>query len=395
MLTMPMNIEPTVLIVGAGPAGLGCAVALKQCGIEDVLILDKRGVGATFEAWPRQMKLLTPSFHSNPFGAVDLNAITPNTSPADFLHTQHPTGAEYASYLQAVARHYQIRVEIGEVRSLVKGRDMFTVQTSAGLISPRFIIWAAGEFSHPDTRGITGADLCLHSSQVRDWSLLRGEKFSIIGGFESGIDAALHLAWLGKEAHLLSRGEPWGDHSSDPSRTLSPRTRDRLRRCILDAPGSLHFYKHADIVKITETRTGFELTDAVGTPFQSPTAPILATGFHSSLDIISRHFSWRGGHAILDETTDESSTTPGLFYSGPSLVHREAMFCFIYKFRARFGIIARTIAQRLSKPWEEPLRLWRERGFMVEDLACCTDCKCAVDSDEADNPEVSEYAVAA
>jgi hypothetical protein len=32
---------------------------------------------------------------------------------------------------------------------------------------------------------------------------------------------------------------------------------------------------------------------------------------------------------------------------------------------------------------------------MVEDLACCTDCKCAVDGEEAENPEVSEYAAAA
>jgi len=390
-----MNTEPTVLIVGAGPAGLGCAVALKQCGIEDVLILDKRGVGATFEAWPRQMKLLTPSFHSNPFGAADLNAITPHTSPADFLHTEHPTGAEYASYLKAIARYYQLRVETGEVRTLTRSADGFIVQTTVGQLSPHFVIWAAGEFSHPDTRGIRGAELCVHSSQVRDWSTLRGKKFSIVGGFESGIDAAIHLAWLGKDAHLLSRAEPWGDRSSDPSRSISPRTRDRLRRCLLDAPGSLSFYKNADITQVIKTRTGYELTDADGTPFQSPTAPILATGFHSSLDIISRSFTWRGGHAILDEATDESSLTPGLFYSGPSLMHREAMFCFIYKFRARFGIIARTIAQRLGKPWEQPLKLWRERGFMVEDLACCTDCRCAVDGEEAENPDVSEYAAAA
>ena len=34
-----------VLIVGAGPAGLGVALALKQAGITDQLIVDTREVG--------------------------------------------------------------------------------------------------------------------------------------------------------------------------------------------------------------------------------------------------------------------------------------------------------------------------------------------------------------
>jgi len=387
-----MHTEINVLIIGAGPAGIGCAAALQRCGIENVLILDKSGVGASFEAWPKQMKLLTPSFHSNPFGAVDLNAITPNTSPADYLHTQHPTGAEYARYLKAVSLYYELRFLHAEARKIRRTGDGFTVETSQGILKPRFIIWAAGEFGHPDQRGIIGADLCLHNSKVRDWSELKGKKFTVIGGYESGIDAAIQLAWLGREVDLLSRGEPWGETSSDPSRALSPRTRDRLKRCLCDAPGRLHFYKNADIVDVSKVHGGYELTDVDGTPFLSPTQPILATGFRSSLEIISQHFAWRGDHAILDEATDESTTTHGLFYSGPSLVHREAMFCFIYKFRSRFGIITRTIAERMGKEWQEPLKLWRERGFMIEDLACCTDCKCAVDSEEEDNPEVTDYA---
>ena len=72
-----------VLIVGAGPAGIGCAVALEACGVE-VQLVDAKGVGASFEGWPRQMRLLTPSFHSNAFGGEDLNAVTTDTSPADY-----------------------------------------------------------------------------------------------------------------------------------------------------------------------------------------------------------------------------------------------------------------------------------------------------------------------
>ena len=381
-----------VIIVGAGPAGLGCAVALRECGIQDVLVLDKRGPGASFAAWPRQMRLLTPSFHSNNFNAVDLNAITPHTSPAIFLHTQHPTGGEYARYLEAIAAHFKLDITIGDVDRIEKTRRGFSVHSSCGSIMSRFVIWAAGEFSHPDTRGIQGAEFGLHNSLVKDWSTLEGQEFSIIGGFESGLDAAIHLAWLGKAVRLFSRGEPWDSKDPDPSRSLCPRTRDRLKRCLTDAPGSIRFCKDADIVKVDQAAGGFQMHAADGNSFLSETPPIFATGFHGAMDVISQHFTWNNGHAVLNEDTDESVLTPGLFYSGPSLVHRGTTFCFIYKFRARFGIIARAVASRLGEEWEAPLRLWRERGFVIEDLACCVDCKCAVKAEEPEQVKNSEYA---
>ena len=88
--------QTSVLIVGAGPAGLGVSLALKQAGVTDQLVVDEREVGAAFRAWPSNMSLLTPSFFSNSFGLTDLNSIDPQTSPADFLRTQHPKGTGYA-----------------------------------------------------------------------------------------------------------------------------------------------------------------------------------------------------------------------------------------------------------------------------------------------------------
>ena len=38
-----------VAIVGAGPAGLGCAVALKEFGVDDIIVLDRHEVGASFQ----------------------------------------------------------------------------------------------------------------------------------------------------------------------------------------------------------------------------------------------------------------------------------------------------------------------------------------------------------
>jgi cation diffusion facilitator CzcD-associated flavoprotein CzcO len=382
-----------VLIVGAGPAGLGCAIALRECGVENLLVVDRDGVGASFEKWPVQMRMITPSFHSNPYGQVDLNAITPHTSPADYLRTEHPTGQEYARYLRSLAQHYEIPLRGGvEVKGIGKKKDIFHLTTSADPIRARFVIWAAGEFFHPDNGGIEGAEWCLHNSTIADWRDLPGVEHAVIGGFESGIDAAIHLARAGKSVHVLSRGEPWHHDSPDPSRTLTPYTRDRLKSVYLEAAGSIRLYKNADIVRVERYDECFAVIDRDGIPFEISTPPILCTGFGGALRGVEEHFNDESGKPVFSEEADESLVTSGLFYSGPALQHRGTLFCFIYKFRGRFGIIARAIAERLDLEWSGPLKLWWQRGFLIEDLACCTDCTCAVEAEEEVAPApVAEY----
>jgi len=380
-----------VLIVGAGPAGLGCAVALKACGVEKLRILERDKVGAAFERWPAQMRMITPSFHSNPFGQTDLNSITPQTSPADFLGREHPSGEDYARYLRAVADYYELPVETGtEALSVEREGRELVVETDSGPQRARFVIWAAGEFFQPHRGGIAGAEHCLHNSEVADWSQLPGVEHAVVGGFESGIDAAVHLARAGKSVHVLSRGEPWHADHSDPSRALTPYTRDRLKAAFLEAPGTVRFYKNADVVEVRKHEDRYLLLVRDDEPFEISTPPILCTGFRGGLRGVAEHFRDEDGAPAFTEGADEAPLTPGLFYSGPALRHRGSLFCFIYKFRARFGIVAREIAGRLGLETEAPLKLWRERGFLVEDLACCTDCQCAVES-EAETPEAEDY----
>lgn len=387
------EVNLDVAVIGAGPAGLGCALALQACGVERMAIFDRSEVGASFARWPRQMRLITPSFHSNPFRQPDLNAITPKTSPADFLHGEHPTGREYALYLKAVATHYALPVREGTgVEEIKTSRAGFDVITSNGVVRARNVIWAAGEFSRPDHGGIKGAHHCRHNGEVADWKLLRGGEYTIIGGYESGIDAAVNLAWLGKNVKVLSRGEPWHVSSPDPSVALSPYTIDRLKAALLEAPGSIHFYKNADISEVTRQRGRWRVHDRAGGVYESETAPILCTGFHTALLPVRHLFHEAEGQLIFSEEADESTLTPGLFYSGPSLVHRGSSFCFIYKFRSRFGVVARAIAQRLGLRWEAALRPWQDHGFMLEDLSCCVDCQCAVAAtEEREVPPVAEY----
>lgn len=388
--------QTRVLIVGAGPAGLGVSLALKKAGVTEQIVLDAREVGAAFSSWTSGMALLTPSFFSNSFGLTDLNSIDPDTSPADFLNTQHPDGPSYANYLEAIVQHFQLPVETGvKVTSVTKTSSNFSVETSQGLITTEFIVWAAGQFFHPRDRDFPGSQHALHNSAIKDWQELEGDSFTIIGGYESGVDAALNLINHGKKVRLISRGEPWASDHPDPSRSLSPRTLDRLRE-ILKTPRkaeSLEFVKNTTIKSIESSSGFWTLRDQDDIPIATTTRPILANGFHSGLDLVSDLFDYdENSLPVFSEEADESSITRGLFYSGPSLVHRNALFCFIYKFRARFGVIAAEIARRLDLPnIEENLQSYAKAGFMNTDLDCCTNCECAIETNTSDTPEPASF----
>lgn len=69
-----------IVIVGAGPAGIGLAVTLRDFQFPDGVVLDRHEIGASFNRWPKEMRLITPSFNSTPFGILDLNAVALDTS---------------------------------------------------------------------------------------------------------------------------------------------------------------------------------------------------------------------------------------------------------------------------------------------------------------------------
>ncbi len=59
------------------------------------------------------MQFISPSFPGNNFGFTDLNAISYDSSPAFSLRREHPSGQEYAHYLQQAATAFALEVEKG------------------------------------------------------------------------------------------------------------------------------------------------------------------------------------------------------------------------------------------------------------------------------------------
>lgn len=366
-----------VVIAGAGAAGIGMGIILRELGVARFAILERHDVGASFARWPREMRFITPSFTSNAFGQLDLNAVALNTSPAYTLQREHPTGAEYTDYLRMIAGHFALPirtyVEVARVEH-VADENGFIVHTSAGTLRSAFVIWAAGEFQYPRTYPFPGAELCRHNAEVVSWQEIAGDEAIVIGGFESGIDAAYHLTMAGKRVRVLDGSGCWENETSDPSISLSPYTRERLAGA-LDT-GRLELIGGAVVVEVERHGAGYRVRDVDGDTWETATPPILATGFTGSLQLVRDLFAWGEDGDVRLTERDESTLAPGLFLVGPSVHHGNAVFCYIYKFRQRFAVVAETIGARLGVDLA-PLAAYRENAMFLDDLSCCdTECAC-------------------
>lgn len=359
-----------VIVVGAGAAGVGVAIALSQAGVENLVLIDRDTVGASFASWPEETRFITPSFPSNSIGMLDLNSIAIGVSPAFNMRVEHPTGKEYAAHLRELADYFELPLlENTDVLGIEKERDLFLVKTEKIVIEARNVIWAAGEYQYPSLNAFDGSEHCRHTSSVHKYADLKGDDFMIIGGYESGIDAAYHLAKCGKNIRVFDMNGPWEEASSDPSLALSTYSFERIEHP--------HFREHVELIAHTTIHSVtfedgvYELKTQDGQTYQSKERPLLASGFDGSHKFVSHLFEQReDGFPTLTDR-DESTIVPGMYLCGPSVRHDGHIFCFIFKYRQRFAIVAQAIASSLNLPTEDFIRAYRGWGMYLDDLSCC------------------------
>ena len=363
------------VIVGAGAAGVGAAVALRHAGIENFVVLDRHTVGASFASWPAETRFITPSYPTNSIGMLDLNSIAIGTSPAFSLEVEHPTGEEYAIYLRAVAHFFELPVrQDTDVMQVAKVGDGFRIDTADGTLQAKHVIWAAGEFQYPLLNGFVGSQLCRHTATIASYGELDGDDFIVVGGYESGVDVAYHLAYRDKRVRLFDKDCPWEEESSDPSVALSPFTLERMREDWFVE--QVELFPHTPIESVTRADAMYEVTARDGHRFETRVPPLWAGGFEGSHKLVADLFERRDdGFPLLSEH-DESTIVPGVFLCGPAVRHDNSVFCFIYKYRQRFAVVAKAIATSLGLPAEE-LEEYRNWGMYLDDLSYCgEECVC-------------------
>lgn len=363
----------SIVIVGAGAAGIGFGAMLKRFEITDFLILERGDIAQSFLNWPKSTRFITPSFTTNGFGFPDINAVVPNTSPAFTFEKEHLSGKEYANYLHLVAQNYDLPIQTHtSVEAVEKEGDFYILHTALETIRARYVIFATGEFQNPYRPDVPGAELGMHYGEIETFGIQSDSTYNIIGGNESGCDALINLTLMGTQAHLYTQNYGKSETAPDPSISLSPLTKEKIAFISKQCSEPL-FTENKVLASIEHDNEHYRIDFEDGSHIHSETPPVLATGFRSCLHHIDGDlFTYNADGIPQVNEYDESTIHSNLFLIGPSVRQKNIIFCYIYKFRQRFLHVLKEIAAREN--WTlnpNELAFYKENQMELDQHSCC------------------------
>ncbi|WP_246002988.1 flavin-containing monooxygenase [Nocardia tenerifensis] len=199
----------SVVVVGAGFAGIGLGVRLREAGIEDFVILERAGeLGGTWRA------------NTYPGCACDVPSMLYSYSfaPNAEWSRRYGTQPEILDYLRAVAARFGVAQHIRydtELRAADwdEGRGYWRIDTSQGVLTADVLVSAIGPFSEariPELPGIetfTGAQFhSLHWDHDHD---LTGERVAVIGTGASAVQFIPEIQPRVGRLTVFQRSAPW------------------------------------------------------------------------------------------------------------------------------------------------------------------------------------------
>lgn len=192
----PHDCEHELVIIGAGPAGIGAALEARQRGAR-YTVFEKGELGGAIKSYPRQKIVMSAPFDLPGFGKVKLRRTTKEALLELFDEVIRRTGLAIVE-----------RAEVTGIRTVAGG---FRVETTAGTTTARRVVLAIGRRGTPRRLGVPGGELPHIVYGLTDPERHAGADVAVVGGGDSAVEIALALAdQPGTSVTLVHRGEDLG-----------------------------------------------------------------------------------------------------------------------------------------------------------------------------------------
>ncbi len=314
-----------VLVIGAGPVGLACALECQRRGLQ-VAVVEKGALVNSIVGYPTNMEF---------FSTPELLEIGGYPFPTSHYK---PLREDALDYYQRVARSEKLALRLHErVLRLTGEQGNFVVTTDKGEISTRNVIVATGFYDLPNPLGVPGEDLPHVNHYYKEPYQHVARRVVVIGAKNSSAKAALQLTRSGAQVTLVVRGPAVSD---SVKYWIRPDLVNRI------AEGKIKAHFNTTIVAIRPDAV--EILTPEG-PLDVPTDFVYAlTGYHPDEALLGRlgvepDPADEARAPLFDPATHET-TNPGVFVAGTVCGGRATSRWFIENGRHHAQLIAAHLA---------------------------------------------------
>lgn len=320
-----------LLVIGAGPTGLACAIEAQKVGLR-VALVDKGCLCNSLFHYPAHMTFFTTS------ELLEIGGI-PFPSP-----NAKPTRNEALEYYRQVAAFYQLDVrQYHRVESVTGTDGDFTARTvdrfgRVGTLHARKLAIAIGYYDLPNLMGIAGEDLSKVHHYYNDPHPYYGLDVAVIGGKNSAAIAALELWRHGARVTLVHRGPDIHRHVKY---WIKPDIENRIKN------GQIKAYFNSRVTEVTPDTLVLETPE--GRLTLANDFVFALTGYHPDFDFLERLGVVCGGVDRLPVCHKETleSNVPGVYLAGVIVAGSRTNEIFIENGRFHGRQIAAALASKL------------------------------------------------
>ncbi len=222
-----------VLVIGAGPSGIGAAIKLAEHGFDFAILEKGMSVGGTWRdnTYPGCACDVPSALYSYSF--------EPNPEWTRAFAGQR----EIRAYLENVAKKYDVprHVRFGvEVLRAAFREGLWHVETNQGTYTANVVISASGPWNQPKIPAIPGLETfageVFHSARWNHTHDLTGKRVAVVGSGASAVQFVPEIAKKVERLHLFQRTAQWvlpkPDHYVPASERWLMRTFPRAQRAL-------------------------------------------------------------------------------------------------------------------------------------------------------------------
>lgn len=219
-----------VLIIGAGPIGIACALECKKKGL-DYIVVEKGALTNSIYNYPLNMTFFSTS------EKLEIDNI-PFIS-----NNPKPNRNEALEYYRRVATSNDLQINLyEEILTAKKEGDCFRIVSDKKIYSSKNVIVSTGFYDIPKMLGVPGEDLPKVVHYYKEAHPFVMQKVVVVGASNSAVDAALEIWRKGGDVTMVIRGSEIGERVKY---WIKPDIENRIKE------GSIKAYFNSEIERIT------------------------------------------------------------------------------------------------------------------------------------------------